>query len=220
MRAKILLEPHHKSKRVILALERLRKWQDWYTVIFSDEKRFNLDGPDGYKYYWHSIHKAELSCSLRPKCQKTVMVWGAISPFGKMKLVVIPGILDSEGYVSTLDINIPQFIAEHSDKKLVFMQDNAAVHTSRRSIQWFREKAIEVFPWPAKSPDLNPIENIWYLLSRKVYGGGKQYYSVQEITKAILKAWNEITQEGIIGLYDTMPGRLAKIFSANGEIIN
>ena len=65
---------------------------------------------------------------------------GTMSPFGNMRLVVIPGILDSEGYVSTLDIDIPQLMAEHSDKNLVFMQDNAAVHTSRRSMECLRKK--------------------------------------------------------------------------------
>ena len=47
MRARILLELHHKGNRVIWAFERIRKCQDWLTVIFSDEERFNLDGPDG-----------------------------------------------------------------------------------------------------------------------------------------------------------------------------
>ena len=113
------------------------------------------------------------------------MVWGVISPFGKKKLVVIPGILDSEGYVSTLHIDIPQFIAEYSDKNLVFMQNNAAMHTSRRSMEWFRDKGTEILAWPAKIPDFDPIENVWYLPSRKVYDGRKQYYNVEELTRAI-----------------------------------
>ena len=220
MKSKIYLTPEHRKKRVNWVIERIDKRMDWFIVIFSDEKQFNLDDPDGYKCNRHNVNKEERSFTRRPKCQKGVMVRGAISFSEKLKLAIIPGTLGSEGYVSTVEKDLPEFITEHSDKNLVFMQDNAAVHTSRRSVEWFREKGIEVLPWPAKSPDLNPIENVWYLLSRKVYGGGTQYYSVEELTKAILKAWDEITEEVVIGLYNTMSRRLSKVFAGKGEITN
>ena len=194
MRAKIWLTPEHKKFRVKWTENRIQESLKWYRVIISDKKKFNLDGPDGYKYYWHNIKKEELSYIRLPECQPGVMVWGAISAYGKLKLIVIPGILNSIGYVSMLEDELLEFLSTHCDKDLVFMQDNAAVHTSKLSMQWFRENEVKLLPWPAKSPDLNPIENVWYLLSHKVYGGGKQYYNVEEITRAILRAWDEITQ--------------------------
>jgi transposase len=34
--------------------------------------------------------------------------------------------------------------------------------------QWFKDNDITVFPWPAKSPDISPIENAWAQLKRKI----------------------------------------------------
>ena len=43
---------------------------------------------------------------------------------------------------------------------------------------------LKVLKWPARSPHLNPIENVWGVLAREVYSNGKQYFSVQELKDA------------------------------------
>ncbi|TKR73972.1 hypothetical protein L596_021207 [Steinernema carpocapsae] len=88
---------------------------------------------------------------------------------------------------------------------MILQQDNASIHTSRSTKQWLDIKNIEVLDWPARSPDLNPIKNLWRILVRSVYANGNQYRTVEELKNAILKAWNEVPTEVLLNLARSMP---------------
>jgi len=60
-------------------------------------------------------------------------------------------------------------------KNWIFQQDNAPIHASKETKTWLDLKKINLLEWPAYSPDLNPIENVWGIMARRVYANGKQY---------------------------------------------
>jgi hypothetical protein len=64
-----------------------------------------------------------------------------------------------------------------------------------------------VLPWPARSPDLNPIENLWSIMSRYVYANGRQFSSVSELTAALYEAWDAIDMSVLLALIESMPRR-------------
>ena len=81
--------------------------------------------------------------------------------------------------------------AEHiSGPDYIFQRDNIPVHTSRLARSYFNENNISVLSWPARSPDLNIIENCWAQLVRGVYANGKQHEDVEELKNAIVGEWD------------------------------
>ena len=70
--------------------------------------------------------------------------------------------------------------------------------------------------WPALSPDLNPIENLWGIVVRKVYDQGKKYDSKVSLTGAIMKSWSEIDDQTVKNLINSMKNRCIEVIAAKG----
>ena len=71
-----------------------------------------------------------------------------------------------------------------------------------------------VLPWPAQSPDLSPIENLWSLVSRKLQG--RVFSKPDQLWEAVQWEWNAVTPQTLAALYDSMPSRLEAVRKAHG----
>lgn len=214
------LSKEHKLKRLDWAKNHMDYGEKWKNVIFSDEKKFNLDGPDGFQYYWRDLRKEKEVRMSRNFGGGTLMIWGAFSFHGKLPLAWISTRMNSESYVEMLEISLIEHGENLMGPDLVFQQDNAAIHNSRTTKEWFLSKNIEVLNWPSRSPDLNPIENLWGILARKVYANGKQYDNVNSLKDAIRTEWSAISMEVLENLVKSMKTRIFDVIKCKGGNIN
>jgi transposase len=90
-------------------------------------------------------------------------------------------------------------------------------------MDFFKRNKIALFPHPAYSPDLNPIENIWSLLKNnlnKRYKGslgiGNNKESIEAFKRAILEEWDNIPQESIDNSILSLPRRYQAVIEAKG----
>ena len=88
-------------------------WSElWSQTVFSDEKKFNLDGLDGFQYYWSDLRKDEQIFSRRQNGGGSVMVWSAFCERGKSDLALLNGRQTAQNLIQTLENELVPFTTE------------------------------------------------------------------------------------------------------------
>jgi transposase len=198
---KPLLTPKHIEARLFWANLAVNWTQDiWSRVIWSDEASFRVGR--GKVYVTRRPEEKYLKDCCVPKYKdfSCVMVWACIGGDGSKGPLLIWdradwGNFTSESYTQRITPLIQSFKQEHEIFRVginnaLLMQDNASSHRAIATKQYFHERAIRLLWWPANSPDLNPIENVWRLLKVRVQ---KRFPKTkEELIACIQEEWARI----------------------------
>ncbi|GFU60124.1 transposable element Tcb1 transposase [Trichonephila clavipes] len=97
----------------------------------------------------------------------------------------------------------------------VFQHDNARLHVILIVQRFFVNHEIELLPWPARFPDLSPIENM-SMVAQRLTQITPPAATPDHLWQCGEAAWSAVPQEHIQSLFESMPRRLAAVISYNG----
>ena len=219
---RVPLTRYHVQMRLAWARDHVTWTQnDWVPVLFTDDSRFCVDFTDRHARVWRMPIER-----FAPVCVAdydrfgggSVMVWAGISAREKTDLYVIDnGTLTALRYVNEiLDVHIRPY-AGAVGENFILMDDNARAHRAHITNQYLKQATVVRMEWPARSPDLNPIEHAWDMLQTAVSSRPVQPASVQELRHALLEEWDQIPQYKIRRLISSMRRRCQVVIEARGH---
>lgn len=214
----------HRMARLHFAHTHLN-WtpQRWSRILFTDECKIALHGNDGRKKVYRRKGERFAQCCFEERVAYgggSWTVWGGISASSKTQLEVVTGprlpTLNAQRYIrECLEPHVMPY-ADYVGPNFLFMHDNARAHTAGIVREYLRDENIPVMDWPAKSPDMNPIEHMWDELKRRVRARQPAAETMQELRTAIEQEWEMIPQNFIERLINSMPNRMRAVVDAHG----
>jgi transposase len=235
-RAKV--RPALKESHALQRLKFAREYAsfEWETtpVIFSDE--CSLERGTGKNNAWvfrtpdQKWDKEMVDPRSRQRTNFSQMIWACfwLDEEGvpqKSDIIFmnrgegIRGGCNSQSYQDTLE----QGLLQHYRPGMRFQQDNAPIHKSLSTREWLESHGIWTIDWPPFSPDLNPIEHLWYALKRKVYElrpdlehMGRSEAEIEVFFNVIQEAWAALPNELLHRLIISMGDRLREVERSNG----
>ncbi len=191
-----------------------RKRTQWSKVLFSDESKFCI-----------SFGNKVPESGGRVERHRFYVAWSPVWSFHSQWWFGLPChllVLVHCVFWSPVNAAIYQDILEHfmlpsadklyGDADFIFQQDLAPAHTAKGTKSWFNDHGVTVLDWPANSPDLNPIENLWGIVKRKMRDTRPN--NADDLKATVKETWASIPPQQCHKLITSMPRRIEAVIKA------
>ena len=218
----IPLTNRHKVARMTWAIRHcLWRERHWGRVVWSDEASVWLRCRDRRLKVWIRSNQQVPKAFVFPAVAGgggRLLMWAAIWTDGRTSLHVMNNTMNSDRYKQVLSAHVPRMILQLGEpqRHWFFMDDNAPCHRSKDVQQHKELLRLRCIEWPARSPDLNPIESVWSLLKKNVRRRLHPKCDLQDLAAALRAEWEAIPMETVNNLIASMTRRVGEVLRAEG----
>jgi transposase len=203
-RPRSLLTEEIKRKRLEWCLK--HRYEDWTRYIFSDEKFFRCGlAPVGMRF----------RSGTRPNFQTyrgpSWHIWNGINFNETFSILEVPQGMNADLYIALLS----NALDEHFKQGMIFQQDNAPSHRSHVTKKWLKDNGYDCVDFPTYSPDLNPIENLWGIVSLEVRKRNPK--TLNELKSFVSEEMGKVSRKTIQTLILSMSRRVEQCIERNGD---
>ncbi|GFS93419.1 transposable element Tcb2 transposase [Trichonephila clavipes] len=218
------LTPAHRRRRSLWCREH-RNWRDneWGRVLFTDESRFSLSSDSHRILIWRERGSRNHPSNIIERDRyggRGVLVWGGIMLGSRTDLHIFDaGSVNGTRYCNEILLPLVRLFRGAMGLQFLFMDDNAPCHRTVAAEQLLESEDIERMDWPARSPDLNPIEHVWDFLGRRLAARTLPPVTIRELRLALQDEWAAMPQQLIDTLILSMGRRCETCLAVRGDHI-
>lgn len=221
---KVALTPDQRNERMGYALQFAVEPEEFrQNVVSMDEKTFS-SSEDGRRLVWRPVGErlnADFVVQEQHSGRITCGCWGFITARGIGEIVQIHARMNAQQYVYILENHflpsVRRLLPVEEYEEIKVIEDRSAVHRAHLTQQWYeRHPQLTLLPHPPKSPDLNPIENVWSYMTRNWRSGEER--TREALVQHVHRSWEELRErpEHVANCMFSMPRRLNSVIDKNG----
>ncbi|GFV89285.1 transposable element Tcb2 transposase [Trichonephila clavipes] len=215
---------HRRLDDRYIEFYRGQKTARWWSVCTTPyESRFSLSSDSHRILIWRERGSRSHPSNIIERDRyggRGVLVWGGIMLGSRTDLHIFDaGSVNGTRYFNEILLPYVRLFRGAMGLQFLFMDDNAPCHRTVAAEQLLESEDIERMDWPARSPDLNPIEHVWDFLGRRLAARTLPPVTIRELRLALQDEWAAMSQQLIDTLILSMGRRCETCLAVRGDHI-